>query len=109
MLQERANALRSGTVPRSNRSAFGTGRPPITVSPGHATGVSAESPACSTPASAVTILNVEPGGKRPVRASAPAASAAPFWATASSCPVDGCTTTSIACCGIGSTASSAAV
>ena len=109
MLHDRANALLSGTVPRSNRSAFGTGRPPITVSPGHATGVSAESPACSTPASAVTILNVEPGGKRPVRASAPAASAAPFWATASSCPVDGCTATSIACCGIGSTASSAAV
>ena len=33
--------VRSGTVPRSNRSSLGTGRPPMTVSPGQATGVSA--------------------------------------------------------------------
>ena len=58
----------------------------MTVSPGHATGsVRRDARPARPPASAVTILNVEPGGKRPVSASAPAASAAPFWATASSC------------------------
>ena len=80
------------------RSAFGTGRPPIRVCAGHATGASALRPACSIPASAVTILKVEPGGNRPVSASAPAASAAPFCATASTSPVDGWMATSIACC-----------
>ena len=108
VLHERAKARVSGTVPRSNRSALGTGRPPMTVWPGQATGGVGPQPGLLDAASAVTILNVEPGGKRPVSASAPAASAGPFWATASRFPVDGWTATSIACCGSGSTASSAA-
>ncbi len=44
-------------------------------------------------AAAVTILNVEPGGYRPVVAIGPCASAAGFCATARMRPVDGCTTT----------------
>ncbi len=109
VLQERANAVRSGTVPRSKRSALGTGRPPITVLPGQATGESADSRCSVTAAAAVAILNVEPGGYRPASAGAPTASAALFCATASRSPVDGATATSMVCCGTGSTASSAAL
>ena len=47
-------------------------------------------------APAVTILNVEPGGYRPVVAAGPSASAAPFWATARISPVEGLMTTSMA-------------
>ena len=62
VLQDRAKAVRNGTVPRSNPPLFGSGRPPITTVPGQATGDCGSSPASAMAASAVTILNVEPGG-----------------------------------------------
>src|ERR1700754_4871123 len=108
VLQERENAVRSGTEPSSNRPALGTMRSPITVVPGHATGVVAATPSSVIAAVAVTTLNVEPGGYRPLSASGPSASAAGFCATASKSPVDAEIATSIACCATGSTASSAA-
>ncbi len=62
VLQDLANAVRNGTVPRSNRPMLGTVRPPITVVPGQATGVAAVTPSSAAAAVAVTILKVEPGG-----------------------------------------------
>ena len=57
-----AKAVRRGTVPRSNLPSLGTGRPPMTVTPGHGSGESSVRCRPATAAVAVTILNVEPGG-----------------------------------------------
>ena len=62
----------------------------------------------SIAAPAVMILNVDPGGYRPVVAAGPSASAAAFWATARISPVDGLIATIIAFLPTMSTASWAA-
>ena len=90
VLHDRANAVCSGTWPRSKLSSLGIWRPPmfsaaragddaVQVSPGWP----AERPR------QCTVLKVEPGGYRPVSAIGPCASAAGFWPTASTSPVEG--------------------
>lgn len=83
-------------------------KPSMVVLPGHGTGVSALTLPDWSTASAETAFIVEPGGKRPVSARAPWASAGSFCATARMSPVDGWMATRIAGCVTGSTASSAA-
>src|SRR5690349_14984670 len=89
VLHERANAVWSGTDPRSKLSSLGMVRPSMFADPGHGTTVVGVTvPACSA-AEVVTVLKVEPGGYRPVRAIGPCASAAEFCATATTSPVEG--------------------
>src|SRR5918997_7119698 len=73
VLQERANAVRSGTVPRSKSWSLGTVRSPIVVVAGQATGESSVTALDCSAADAVTILKVEPGGERPGSERAPCA------------------------------------
>ena len=61
VLQDCANAVRSGTSP-SSKSAFRTVRCPTVTEPGHGTTVPTSATPASTSAVAVAILNVEPGG-----------------------------------------------
>ena len=91
VLQDWANATRSGTVPRSNWSSFSNSRPSTTVVPGHATGVSGVTAPAESSAVAVIVFMLDPGGKWPV--SALPASAAAFEETARISPVPGRTTT----------------
>ncbi|SKY71421.1 Uncharacterised protein [Mycobacteroides abscessus subsp. abscessus] len=68
-------------------------RGPISISPGHGTSESGCARSRLIAVAAVTILNVEPGGYRPVVAIGPLASADWFCATPRMRPVDGWTTT----------------
>ena len=65
--------------------------------PGHGTGEAGISPCFVSPAKAVRILNVEPGGYWPIVARLPPASAAGVCAMARIPPVDGRIATIMAC------------
>ena len=69
----------------------------MSIVPGQASSVFGVAMSRSMAAPAVIILNVDPGGNRPVVASGPCASAAAFCAIARIAPVDGLITTIIAC------------
>ena len=71
VLQERAKAVISGTRPRSNLPSLGTTRFSMVVVPGQSTWLSACTSSVDNAAAAVTILNVEPGGYRPLSAIEP--------------------------------------
>src|SRR5690606_10078556 len=62
VLHDLANARDSGTVPSWKRFSFGTSRPPITVVPGQSTLLRGVTSLARSAASAVAILNVDPGG-----------------------------------------------
>src|ERR1700752_5106422 len=72
------------------------GRWPMSITPGQASNVLGVAMSLSMAAPAVMILNVDPGGYRPVVASGPSLSAAAFCASARISPVDGLITTIIA-------------
>src|SRR5215472_12519487 len=89
VLHECANADVSGTVPRSKLSSLWMTVPSIVVVPGQGCGVAGVRFVPWNAAVAVTILNVEPGGYRPVSGLSPAVIAAVFAAIARMWPVDG--------------------
>src|SRR5215207_10588564 len=68
----------------------------MSIVPGQARSVLGVAMSRSMAAPAVMILNVDPGGYKPVVASGPSLSAAAFCATARISPVDGLITTIIA-------------
>ena len=89
VLHDSANAVASGTVPRSAGSALVKPRPPgMVYEPGHGTGDCGVSPVRSS-AAAVTTLNVEPGGNSPRNACLPPS----VSATARTCRVSTSTAT----------------
>ena len=107
VLQDFANAVRSGTWPRSNLSSFSNSLPYTTTVPGQATVEAGWTTRALSSAVAVTILNVDPAGNLP-----PSPSSNPtlsLSATARTAPVDGRIATSAVACGTVATAASAAV
>src|SRR4051794_41819139 len=65
VLHDCANAVRNGTVPRSNWSSFSNSRPSTTVVPGHGTGESGVSVPAVSSAVAVIVFMLDPGGEWP--------------------------------------------
>src|SRR3954452_9397323 len=82
VLHDFANAVRKLIWPNASFSAFWKLTPPAFWVAGQETGVSSVKPFCSA-AVAVTILKVEPGGKRPVRPFPAAARIAPVRVSSS--------------------------
>src|SRR5689334_25404216 len=91
VLQDWANAVVSGTVPRSNLFSFSNSRPSTVVVPGQGTWASGVTTPAPSSAVAVIVFMLDPGGKRPARAWL--GSAAWLEETARISPVPGRTTT----------------